>query len=73
MFLIERESIEKKSGKRSCENALGITSQTPQQACAQQVLAINRRHWTIESTHYIIDWNYAPYYDAQYYDAPAGR
>jgi len=58
VFVIERESIEKKSGKRSCENALGITSQTPQQACAQQVLAINRGHWTIESTHYIIDWNY---------------
>ncbi len=56
--MIERESIEKKSGKRSCEAALGITSQTPQQACAQQVLAINRGHWTIESTHYIIDWNY---------------
>ncbi len=30
VFVIERESIEKKSGKRSCETALGITSQTPQ-------------------------------------------
>ncbi len=58
VFLIERESIEKKSGKLSREIARGITSQTPQQACAQQVLAINRGHWAIESTHYIIDWNY---------------
>ena len=58
VFAIERESIDKKSGKRSCETALGITSQTPQQASAQQVLAINRGHWTIESTHNIIDWNY---------------
>lgn len=58
VFLIERESIEKKTGKRSCETALGITSQTPQEASPRQVLAINRGHWTIESTHYLIDWNY---------------
>jgi len=57
-FLIERESIEKKTGKLSHEIALGITSQTPNEASAQQVLAINRGHWTIESTHHIIDWNY---------------
>ena len=47
-----------KSGKRSCETALGITSQSPQEACTQQVLTINRGHWTIENTHYISDWNY---------------
>ncbi len=58
VFAIERESIEKKSGKLSRELALGITSQTPQEASSQQVLAINRGHWAIESTHYIIDWNY---------------
>ena len=57
-FLIERESIEKKTGKLSHEIALGITSQTPNEASAQQVLAINRGHWIIESTHHIIDWNY---------------
>lgn len=58
VFLIERESIEKKTGKQSRETALGITSQTPSQAPADQVLAINRGHWAIESTHHIIDWNY---------------
>ena len=58
VFLIERESIVKKTGKHRCEIALGVTSRTPQQASPQRVLAINRGHWSIESVHYIIDWNY---------------
>jgi predicted transposase YbfD/YdcC len=58
VFLIERESIMKKTGKLSRESALGITSHTPQQASPERVLAINRGHWSIESAHYIIDWNY---------------
>ena len=58
VFMIERESIKKKTGESSREIALGITSQSPHEASAQEVLAINRGHWTIESTHYIIDWNY---------------
>ncbi|MBK6972055.1 MAG: hypothetical protein IPH26_03560 [Sterolibacteriaceae bacterium] len=58
VFVIERESIKKKTGESSREIALGITSQSPHEASAQEVLAINRGHWTIESTHYIIDWNY---------------
>jgi predicted transposase YbfD/YdcC len=58
VFLIERESIKKKTGKRSHEIALGITSRTAQQASPQRLLAINRGHWAIESVHYIIDWNY---------------
>ena len=57
-FLIERESVDKKSGDRSFEIALGITSRTPQQASPQRILKINRGHWSIESVHYIIDWNY---------------
>lgn len=58
-FAIEREAIDKKTGKRSHEIAYGITSRTPDQANAQQVLATNRGHWCIEnSCHYIIDWNY---------------
>jgi len=58
-FLIERHSIEKKSGRCSFEIAYGITSRTPEQASPQQVLKVNRGHWTIEnSCHYIIDWNY---------------
>jgi predicted transposase YbfD/YdcC len=58
VFLIERESIEKKTGKHTHEIALGITSRTPQEASPERVLAVNRGHWSIESVHYIIDWNY---------------
>lgn len=58
VFLIERESIEKKTGKHSREIALGLTSRTPQQASPQRVLSVNRGHWAIESVHYLIDWNY---------------
>ncbi|MDZ7751143.1 MAG: ISAs1 family transposase [Gammaproteobacteria bacterium] len=58
VFLIEREVLIKKTGKRSCEIALGITSRSPQQASPERLLAIDREHWRIESTHYIIDWNY---------------
>jgi len=58
-FVIERESIEKKTGQRSCEIAYGITSRLPNEADPQRVLKTNRGHWTIEnSCHYIIDWNY---------------
>jgi len=58
-FVVERHSIEKKSGESSHEIAYGITSRTAAQADAQRVLAVNRGHWSIEnSCHYIIDWNY---------------
>lgn len=58
-FVIERESINKKSGQRSHEVAYGITSRTSEQADPQRVLNTNRLHWSIEnSCHYIIDWNY---------------
>ena len=58
VFLIEPGSLNKKTGAQTCEIALGITSRTPQQASPQRVLAVNRGHWSIESVHYIIDWNY---------------
>ena len=58
VFLIERESIEKKTDKHSHEISLGITSRTQQEASPQRILTINRKHWGIESVHYIIDWNY---------------
>jgi predicted transposase YbfD/YdcC len=58
VFLIERESIEKKTGVLSREIALGLTSRTPHEASPKRVLAVNRGHWSIESVHYIIDWNY---------------
>jgi predicted transposase YbfD/YdcC len=58
VFRIERESINKKTGVLTHEIALGITSRTPLEASPKRVLAINRGHWSIESIHYIIDWNY---------------
>ncbi len=58
-FVVERERIEKKTGKRTIELAHGITSRPPEQADAQQLLKTNRGHWCIEnSCHYIIDWNF---------------
>jgi predicted transposase YbfD/YdcC len=58
-FVIERHSIDKKSGEQSYDIAYGITSRTPEQTDAQHLLAINRGHWTIEnSCHYILDWNF---------------
>lgn len=58
-FLIQREVIDKKTGKYSCENVYGITNRKPEHASPQRLLEINRGHWVIEnSCHYIIDWNY---------------
>ena len=58
VFLIERESVNKKTGEQTDETVLGITSRTQQEASPERVLAVNRGHWSIESVHYIIDWNY---------------
>jgi len=57
-FKIERIRHDKKNGKETKEIAYGITSKTPDLASPAQVLQDNRFHWVIESTHYIIDWNY---------------
>jgi predicted transposase YbfD/YdcC len=58
-YLIERHTIDKKSGKVSYDIAYGITSRTPEQANAQSLLKTNRGHWCIEnSCHHVIDWNY---------------
>jgi len=57
-FMIERESIIKKTGKTSQEVIYGITSIPADQASPEQVLSDNRRHWSVESCLYILDWNY---------------
>ena len=58
-FVIERESIKKKTGKHSHEVVYGVTSCKPEKANAEKVLKTNREHWSIKnSCHYIIDWNY---------------
>jgi len=47
---------QRKFAKSSKELIFGITSKTPEQASAEQVLATNRGHWVIENgCHYIID------------------
>jgi predicted transposase YbfD/YdcC len=58
-FVIERESIEKKTSERTHEVVYGVTSCNPEKANAEKVLKTNREHWSIEnSCHYVIDWNY---------------
>ena len=57
-FMIHRESINKKTGKLSQEVIYGITSVTTDQATPEQILGDNRKHWSVESCHYMIDWNY---------------
>ena len=54
-FLVERTATAKKSGKRSAECALGITSHTPDTADARRPLELNRGHWKVESIHNILD------------------
>jgi predicted transposase YbfD/YdcC len=59
VFVIERESTNKKTGKTSNETAYGVTSCKPEQASADKILKTNREHWCIENCcHYIIDWNF---------------
>jgi len=58
-FVVEREAIDKKTGRHSCDTAYGLTSRPPDEANAQRLLQVNRGHWSIEdSCHYILDWNY---------------
>ena len=58
-FAIEREFVDKRTGKISHEIAYGITSRKKEEADAERILKINRGHWCIEnSCHYILDWNY---------------
>jgi len=57
-FVIERQTIQKKTGKVSREIAYGITSRNQQEADPEDLLRINRGHWVIESCHYILDWNW---------------
>ena len=59
IFMIKRNTTNKKTGKISVDIAYGVTSKTPDLANAMQILKDNREHWVIENRcHYIIDWNY---------------
>lgn len=58
-FAIERETIEKKTGKRTSETVYGLTDHTAATANPAALLALNRGHWSIENgCHYILDWNW---------------
>ena len=57
-FAIERQRIEKKTGKVSTETVYGLTSHSPESADAAQVLLFNRAHWCVEAHHHILDWNW---------------
>ena len=58
-FAIEREFVDKRSGKVSKDIAYGITSRKKQEADGKRILDTNRGHWGIENCcHYILDWNY---------------
>lgn len=58
-FVIERHTVEKKTGNTSVEIVYGVTSHPPDTATAAAVLAFNRGHWTVENgCHYTLDWNW---------------
>jgi len=58
VFMIQRETVCKKTGNTSSETIYGITSQTACRSSPEEILADNRGHWSVESCHWIIDWNY---------------
>jgi predicted transposase YbfD/YdcC len=59
VFVIERPTIEKTTGKTTTETVYGVTSHTGDTANAARVLAFNRGHWTVENgCHYTLDWNW---------------
>lgn len=58
VFAIQRHTINKKTGKETHEMAYGLTSHTPLTANAERILQFNRKHWGVESHHYILDWNW---------------
>jgi hypothetical protein len=58
-FVIERESIEKKTGEHSHEVVCEVTSYKSEKANAEKVIKTTREHSSTEnSCHYVIDWNY---------------
>ena len=57
-FRIKRETIDKKTSKSSSKTIYCITSQIVCQSSPAKILANNRKHWSAESCHWMIDWNY---------------
>ena len=57
-FIIEREVIHKKTGKKTVEIAYGITSADTHESNPAGILNTNRGHWCIESHHHMLDVSY---------------
>lgn len=56
VFCLERVFISKKTGEVSLQVVYGITSLTPDEATATQLLAFTRQHWHIENkSHWVRD------------------
>ena len=56
VFCLERIFIYKKTGKVTLQTVYGITSLTPDEASAAQLLAFTRQHWHIENkSHWVRD------------------
>jgi predicted transposase YbfD/YdcC len=58
VFAIQRNTIDKKTGKAIDELVYGISSHCVDSRNTQQILEANRLHWGVESHHYILDWNW---------------
>ena len=58
VFAIQRYTINKKTGKETDELVYGISSHSLHSADAKRILQYNRLHWSVESHHYILDWNW---------------
>ncbi len=56
IYRIEREITDKKSGKTSLVTAYGVTSRIKEDADPKTILYKVRGHWSVEVSHYIIDW-----------------
>ncbi len=58
VYKIEREIMDKKTGKVSIEIAYGVTSRKAEEISSKKILHKVRGHWSVEAYHYIIDWIY---------------
>jgi predicted transposase YbfD/YdcC len=60
IFRLERERVEKKTGKREVEVIYGLTSLSEREAGPKKLLGMNRGHWGIENrSHHVRDVTYA--------------
>lgn len=58
VFAVRRETLEIKTGKKSCQTAYCITSLSADRATPERLLALNRGHWRIEACHHILDMTF---------------